>query len=108
MLLTIGAPGVTTDTAVCVVTGIWSPTKSVAGWLSTTTIDGFDNTLTVVTVCKASRIACGFASEPTRKLKPGRTRLRTAVVAPAIGLLLAEPVSGLRPRFLLCKKNCTP
>src|SRR6266436_8525819 len=54
------------------------PTIRVATWLSTTTIDGFDSTLVVVTACKASRTRFGAASLPIRKLKPGNARPRAA------------------------------
>ena len=71
-----------------------------------TTSDGFDKTLTLVTVCSASRIAFGCASEPIRKLKPGRARLMNAfatapaalaALVPVDWVLRAEPWSGLRP-----------
>src|ERR1700760_1543970 len=99
-------------------TGTESPTCSVADWLSTTTSDGLDRTLTVVTVCKASRIRLGWVSEPIRKLKPGKARLMKAlvtepatVVAPVevvvvngavvAWVLKIEPVFGLSPIFWL-------
>src|SRR5215472_9729913 len=90
-------------------TGISSPTRSVATWLSITTRDGFDNILTSVTVCKASRIMFGCASGPIRKLKPGNARLRSALATPLrtvdgwpggdVGMLEAEPLYGAMPRF---------
>src|ERR1700733_9909154 len=97
-------------------TGTASPTCKVADWLSTTTSDGLDSTLTLVTVCNASRIRLGWVSEPIRKLKPGKARLMKALVtepATAVaplavvvvaGAVLAwvlriEPVLGLSPMF---------
>src|SRR5215831_7549590 len=65
-----------------VVIGTSLPTIRVATSLSTTTTDGFDSTLVVVTACKASRTTFGVASEPTRKLKPGNARLRAAPTRP--------------------------
>src|SRR6202043_3864275 len=91
-----------------------------------TTNDGFDSTLTLVTVCSASRIALGCASDPIRKLKPGKARLRNALVtvpaadaAPVVVVVVVvgacvdcvlriDPLSGCRPRFLLVKNACTP
>src|SRR2546421_429335 len=106
-------------------TGTTSPTCSVATWLLITTSDGLDSTFTLVTVCSASRMAEGLASDPTRKLKPGRARLMRALVTveaiPVTGsvvvvvlgacvdcVLSAEPLSGGRPKPLLFRKNCTP
>src|SRR3977135_4600856 len=63
-------------------TGISSPTVRVANWVLMTTREGFDSTLTVVTPCRASRIMCGFASLPMRRLKPGNARLRNAPATP--------------------------
>src|SRR3954464_4860380 len=94
--------------------GTWSPTCNVAVWLSMTTSDGLDRTLTSVTVCSASRIKLGWDSDPIRKLNPGNARLRNALVTlPAAEamvagadvevVLRAEPWSGLRPRFLLVR-----
>src|SRR5450631_4283960 len=123
---------VVSTVALPVDTGTTSPTWSDAVWLLITTNDGFDNTLTLVTVCKASRMALGCASDPIRKLKPGKARLMNALVtAPAAAatpvavvvpveaavvtvgacvdcVLRIEPLSGLRPRFLLVRKACTP
>src|SRR5262249_52251832 len=65
-----------------VVIGTSLPTIRVATSLSTTTTDGFDSTLVVVTACKASRTTFGVASEPIRKLKPGNARLRAAPAKP--------------------------
>ena len=70
-------------------TGTTSPTCSVATWLLITTSDGLDSTFTLVTVCSASRMAEGLASDPTRKLKPGRARLMRALVT-----VVAIPVTG--------------
>src|ERR1700733_9616110 len=73
-------------------TGTTSPTCSVAFWLLMTTSDGLDSTLTVVTVCNASRIKLGCVSEPTRKLNPGKARLMNALETdPATD---ASPVVG--------------
>src|ERR1700686_1639191 len=122
---------VVSTVALPVDTGTTSPTWSDAVWLLITTNDGFDNTLTLVTVCKASRMALGCASDPIRKLKPGKARLMNALVTPpaaaaapvavpvvaaggvTVGaavdcVLRIEPLSGLRPRFLLVRKGCTP
>ena len=60
--------------------GTESPTWSVATWLLITTSDGLDRTLTLVTVCSASRMALGCASDPIRKLNPGSARLMNALV----------------------------
>src|SRR6201996_9775717 len=73
-------------------TGTASPTCSVADWLSTTTSDGLDSTLTLVTVCKASRMKFGFASDPIRKLKLGNARLISALVTVPMTLPLASVV----------------
>src|SRR5262249_36005417 len=67
------------------------PTISVATWLSTTTTDGFDSTLVVVTACKASRTTFGVVSEPIRKLKPGKARLRAAPTRPDVENGLVAP-----------------
>src|SRR3954469_19944616 len=110
---------VVSTVALPVETGTWSPTCKVATWLSMTTSEGLDRTLTSVTVCSASRIKLGWDSEPIRKLKPGKARLRKALVtlpaaeAMLVGvdvavLLSNEPWSGLRPRFLLVRYVCTP
>src|SRR5580693_4531677 len=79
MVLTTGVVGLARSVALEVVTGIWLPTSSKAGWLSTTTSDGEDNTLTSVMVESAFRITRGCASGPSNKLKPGSTRCRTAL-----------------------------
>src|ERR1700760_3764254 len=107
-------------------TGTESPTCSVADWLSTTTNDGLDRTLTVVTVCSASRIRLGWVSEPIRKLKPGKARLMNALdtepateATPVVALVTVwgaaaawvfriEPVFGLSPMFWLVRYDCTP
>src|SRR3979490_3640655 len=96
-------------------TGISSPTVNVANWLLMTTREGFDSTLTVVTPCRASRIMCGFASLPMRRLKPGKAGLRNAPATPFTteagapggddGTLRAGPRSAGRPSFLLWVKN---
>src|SRR5579864_2133883 len=120
---------VVSTVALPVDTGTTSPTCSVATWLLTTTIDGFDSTLTLVTVWSVSRIALGCASDPIRKLNPGKARLmkalvtvvtvEAAAVAPDVGVALGagvvvvvvvgaavacvlriEPLSGCRPKFL--------
>src|SRR5262249_260672 len=101
MLLTIGAVGTSTDWAVLVVNGIWSPTSSDADWLSTTTSDGVERILTSVTECKALKITRGSASIPNKKLKPGSTRLGMGLVS--LFVLLTEPRSGLRPKFWLLR-----
>src|ERR1700747_3178146 len=72
---------VVSTVALPVDTGTTSPTCSVATWLLMTTSDGFDSTFTDVTVCRASRMACGLASDPSRKLKPGKARLIKALAA---------------------------
>src|ERR1700752_316717 len=72
---------VVSTVALPVDTGTTSPTCSVATWLLMTTSDGFDSTFTDVTVCSASRMACGLASDPSRKLKPGKARLIKALAA---------------------------
>src|SRR5215467_15579617 len=61
-----------------VVIGTSLPTNRVATSLSTTTTDGFDSTLVVVTACKASSTTFGRFSLPIKKLKPGNARLRAA------------------------------
>src|SRR5262249_9713970 len=61
-----------------VVIGTSLPTIRVATSLSTTTTDGFDSTLVVVTACKASSTTFGKFSLPIMKLKPGNARLRAA------------------------------
>ena len=86
--------------AVRVVTGISSPTCSIAGWLSTTTSDGEDSTLTFVKLESASRTTRGCASWPSRRLKPGSTREMMAEELSSA----AEPLFGLRPTSLLEKK----
>src|SRR6266481_4098657 len=99
-----------------VVIGTSLPTIRVATSLSTTTTDGFDSTLVVVTACKASRITFGAVSEPSRKLKPGNARLRAALSKPfvlpdtpppggEVGMLDTAPRT---PLCLLWRKNCTP
>src|ERR1700733_8185694 len=60
------------------------PTIRVATWLSMTTTDGFDNTLRLVTACRASRTTFGLLSPPTRKLKPGHARLSAAATRPDV------------------------
>src|ERR1700730_3892444 len=102
---------VVSTVALPVETGTTSPTCKVATWLLITTSDGLDRTFTLVTVCSASRIAVGLASEPSRKLKPGKARLMRAlvtveatpvaasVVVVVVGgwvdcVLRAEPLSG--------------
>src|ERR1700761_1897736 len=100
-------------------TGTESPTCNVAAWLSITTSDGLDSTLTVVTVCSASRMRLGCVSEPTRKLNPGNGRLINALdtdpateASPVVGSIVVagavvawvprmEPVFGFSPRFWL-------
>src|ERR1700756_5256834 len=81
MLLTIGVLGLVILAALVVAIGTWSPTCRMAGWLSITTSDGDDNTLTSVIVRKVSRIAPGSASLPTKRLKPGSTRCRASEAA---------------------------
>src|SRR5215470_7402795 len=76
--------------------GTSSPTCSVAAWLSMTTIDGFDRTLTLVTACSASRMTFGCFSGPIRKLKPGKARLRKAPATPA-----ATPLATLLVALLV-------
>src|SRR6516164_1453780 len=82
MVLTIVLLVVSTF-AVPVEIGTSWPTIRVATWLSMTTTEGFDKTLVLVTECNASRITFGAASEPIRKLKPGKARLRAAPTRPA-------------------------
>src|SRR3954452_19357544 len=105
---------VVSTVALPVETGTWSPTCNVAAWLSITTSEGLDNTLTSVTVCNALRIALGCDSDPIRKLNPGKARFRKALVTvPAAEAIVAgadvevvlsiEPWSGRRPRFLLVR-----
>src|ERR1700710_1593970 len=103
--------------AVPVENGTWSPTCRVAAWLSSTTSDGFDSTLTLVTPCSASRMTRGEFSDPIRKLKPGSTRPNTAPAATPTavagrvtpGALGETPVIELEIEpFLLARKNCTP
>src|SRR6185369_17727123 len=106
---------VVSTVALPVETGTTSPTCRVAIWLLITTSDGLDKTLTLVTVWRASRIAAGFTSDPSRKLKPGRIRLMsplvTVVATPVTGsvvvvvvggcvdwVLSREPLSGGRPK----------
>src|SRR6201996_5382316 len=102
-------------------TGTASPTCSVADWLSTTTSEGLDSTLTLVTVCKASKIKLGCVSEPIKKLNPGKARLMNALetdpateAAPVVAsvtvaggvmawVLRIEPVFGLSPMFWLVR-----
>src|SRR4051812_14882325 len=102
--------------AVPVENGTWSPTCRVATWLSSTTKDGFDSTLTLVMPCSASSTTRGEFSAPTRKLKPGRTRPNSAPAAVLTALLAASPdgegviplmVFEIEP-FWLARKNCTP
>src|SRR5712671_3353175 len=88
------------------------PTIRVATSLSTTTTDGFDSTLVVVTACKASRTTFGVLSEPISKLNPGNARLRAAPTRPftvddgfpggSVGMLDILPST---PLFLLWRKN---
>src|SRR3982751_3239415 len=94
--------------ALPVETGTTSPTCRVAVWLLITTNDGLDNTLTLVTVCRASRMTFGDASDPTRKLNPGRTRLMAADVAAVATVEAADWVLMTEPSVLLLRKNCTP
>src|SRR5690349_2628691 len=116
---------VVSTVALPVETGTTSPTCRVATWLLMTTSDGLDSTFTLVTVCKASRMADGLASEPTRKLKPGSARLINAlvtvvatfvavlVVVVVVGacvawVLATEPLSAGQPKPLLRRNNWTP
>src|SRR5580704_10094157 len=122
MVLTTGVVGLARSVALEVVTGIWLPTSSRAGWLSTTTSDGEDNTLTSVMVESAFRITRGCASGPSSKLKPGSTRCRTALwIAWATededddeededgaGNSPTEPLSEAMWASELVKKCCTP
>src|ERR1700746_978341 len=71
---------VVSTVALPVDTGTTSPTCRVATWLLITTSDGLDSTFTLVTVCNASRMAVGLASDPSRKLKPGKARLMRGLV----------------------------
>ncbi len=73
-LFTIGAVGLSISVAVRVVTGISSPTWRTAGWLSTTTSEGEESTLTLVKLDSASSTTRGCASLPRRRLKPGSAR----------------------------------
>src|SRR3954449_11328057 len=103
--------------AVPVENGTWSPTCKVADWLSSTTSDGLDSTLTLVMPCSASRTTRGEFSDPIRKLKPGSTRpssapaaALTALLAASTPVLLGETpliVLEIEP-FWLARKNCTP
>src|SRR5580692_11380824 len=83
--------------AVPVEIGTWSPTCNVAAWLSRTTREGFDNTFTFVTLCRASSTTFGIDAGPRTRLKPGRTLLRAA-----------EPIELTRPKLFFCRKYCTP
>src|SRR6185295_15496742 len=94
--------------ALPVETGTTSPTCSVAVWLLITTSEGLDSTLTLVTECRASRMTFGDASDPTRKLKPGSTRLMAAVVAAFATVEAGDWVLMTEPAVLLLRKNCTP
>src|ERR1700760_3087954 len=80
--------------ALPVETGTTSPTCNVATWLLITTSDGLESTLTLVTACSASRMAAGFASEPTRKLKPGKARLISALDAVATAPVASDVIDG--------------
>src|ERR1700721_3718255 len=112
---------VVSTVALPVDTGTASPTCSVAVWLSITTSDGLDSTLTLVTVCSASRMKLGCVSEPTRKLNPGNARLMKALetdpateARPVVGAVVGagggaawvprlEPVFGFNPIFWLVR-----
>src|SRR5580692_4221463 len=61
--------------------GTWSPTCNVATWLSSTTSEGFDNTLTSVTLCSASSTTFGIDAGPSTKLRPGNTPARGPAAA---------------------------
>src|SRR5215472_9756162 len=112
---------VVSTVALRVETGTTSPTCRVATWLLITTSDGLDSTFTLVTVCSASRMADGLASDPIRKLNPGRARLISALVtvvatlvavfvvvvvvgACADWVLDTEPRSAGQPKPLLLRK----
>src|ERR1700761_3554501 len=101
--------------------GTESPTCSVATWLLTTTRDGLDKTLRLVTACSASRITLGWVADPTRKLKPGNDWLMkalpidpTTVAAPVVASVVVaggvvacvpriEPVLAGSPRLWLVR-----
>src|SRR5215469_3142082 len=113
---------VVSTVALPVDTGTTSPTCSVATWLLITTSDGFDSTFTDVTVCRASRMACGLFSDPSRKLKPGKARLIKALVtvlateAPVLSVVVVVLEFGAdvdwvfrsEPTPFFWRKNCTP
>src|SRR5215831_17135971 len=97
---------VVSTVALPVDTGTTSPTCSVATWLLITTSDGLDSTFTLVTVCRASRMADGLASDPIRKLKPGKARpMRlVAVEAAAVAaLVVAALVLDVAADWVLSK-----
>src|SRR6476469_6794969 len=72
----IGEPGDVVSCCSCVVIGTWSPTFMVAGWFSSTTIEGEETTRTVVTSDKASRTRRGSDVLPRMRLRPGKLGLR--------------------------------
>src|SRR6266704_780028 len=86
--------------AVPVENGTWSPTCKVAGWLSSTTNDGLDSTLTSVTPCSASRTTRGEFSDPIREIEPGSTR-PTRAPAAALTALLAVDTAPVLPLLVL-------
>ena len=55
-------------------TGTSSPTCKTAGWLSTTTRDGDESTLTFVNCESASSTNCALIPDESRMLEPGSTR----------------------------------
>ena len=104
--------------AVPVENGTWSPTCKVAAWLSSTTSDGLDSTLTSVTLCSASRMTRGEFSASDQEIEAGKHASeqragggvdgiaggfdRRCCWAPTPGIVLEiEP-------FWLARKNCTP
>src|SRR5215208_368568 len=97
-LFTTGAVGLSISVAVRVVTGISSPTWRTAGWLSTTTSEGEESTLTLVKLDSASSTRRGCASLPRRRLKPGSAREISGASSRA-----AEPLLALSPTSLLVK-----
>src|SRR3954451_18385666 len=91
---------VVSTVALPVETGTTSPTCRVADWLLITTSDGLESTFTLVTACSASRTAAGCASDPTRKLKPGKARLIMALAIVDIAPVESDVIAGEEPDWV--------
>ncbi len=72
-----------------------------------TTRDGLDSTLTLVTVCRASRMRLGWVSDPDQEVEPGKRAVDEGIGdrtprpsrAPVVGsILVAGAVAAWVPR----------